>query len=440
MGQGIALPLILLGVLVLSLGVFFIIDRSKKKKQSKNQAKNKGKNTQNNKNGKQDNKSDEKITGVIRNKEQDNVAKEDVFNFMEFEKIQDDMIVAEKGDKFTMVIQCKGINYDLMSEIEQLSIEEGFITFLNTLRYPVQLFVQTRSVDLKESVNLFKQRLDGIATNFEEINEKYNVLANNINTRSEDLANVEYEKNKQLNIMEYTQDITRYVEKMSLNKKMLQRKYYVILSYYKSDINSTNNFNETELTDIAYRELYTRSQSIIGSLQACSVSGKVLESNELAELLYVSYNRDDAKLIDIKQALESGFYRLYSTSEDTFIKRRQLLLKTIQEDARAQAILALQQAIADGTIQTEQEFDQDYSEDVAAVAIQIINDTQADDEIKEQAKLIVAQNHLDNLRRANGIEVNNEGTKIDEEMPVENEQIVEKESEQEKTKKNEESN
>ena len=37
-----------------------------------------------------------------------------VFNFMEFDKIEDNMIVQKDGKRFLMVIKCQGINYDLM--------------------------------------------------------------------------------------------------------------------------------------------------------------------------------------------------------------------------------------------------------------------------------------------------------------------------------------
>ena len=63
-----------------------------------------------------------------------NLKREDVFKFMEFDKIIDNMIVQNKGQRYTMAIKCKGINYDLMSDVEQLSVEQGFITFLNTLK------------------------------------------------------------------------------------------------------------------------------------------------------------------------------------------------------------------------------------------------------------------------------------------------------------------
>ena len=66
--------------------------------------------------------------------EKESIRKEDMFKFMEFDRILDDMIVQKGGVRFTKAIKCKGINYDLMSEVEQLAVEEGFITFLNTLK------------------------------------------------------------------------------------------------------------------------------------------------------------------------------------------------------------------------------------------------------------------------------------------------------------------
>ena len=49
----------------------------------------------------------------------------------EFEKVEDNMIIQKKG-KYLMVLECQGINYDLMSEMEMASVEQGFIEFLNT--------------------------------------------------------------------------------------------------------------------------------------------------------------------------------------------------------------------------------------------------------------------------------------------------------------------
>ena len=66
--------------------------------------------------------------------------KESIFKFMEFDKIEDNMIVQKGGKRFLMVIECQGINYDLMSGLEKNSVEQGFLQFLNNLIYPIQIY------------------------------------------------------------------------------------------------------------------------------------------------------------------------------------------------------------------------------------------------------------------------------------------------------------
>jgi len=61
-------------------------------------------------------------------------AVESVMDFMEFDKIEDNMIVQKNGSKYIMVLECQGVNYDLMSEMEKNAVEAGFIQFLNALR------------------------------------------------------------------------------------------------------------------------------------------------------------------------------------------------------------------------------------------------------------------------------------------------------------------
>ena len=58
-----------------------------------------------------------------------NYTKESIFKFMEFDKIDDNMILQKGGKRFLMVIECQGINYDLMSGLEKNSVEQGFLQF-----------------------------------------------------------------------------------------------------------------------------------------------------------------------------------------------------------------------------------------------------------------------------------------------------------------------
>lgn len=321
------------------------------------------------------------------------VQRKDMFKFMEFDKITDDMILQEKESKYTMVIQCKGINYDLMSEIEQIAVEEGFITFLNTLKSPIQIYVQARAVDLKTSLDMYKSKVEDINKRYAETVDNLNKLTNDINATDKDIYNAQVQRDKFGNIAEYAQDITRYVEKLSLNKHMLQRKFYIVISYYKSEVNTTAEFSKSELHDICYRELYTRAQSIVGALQACSVSARVLTSNELAELLYISYNRDDEKIIDIKTALDSGFYRMYSTTKDIHEKKREVLQKQIDEDAMNRVEQTIKLAIANGIIKSEDEMVEEYENNVDITAVKIIDEADIKDTDKKKLQQMIVDDH-----------------------------------------------
>ena len=77
---------------------------------------------------------------------------ENVLDFMEFDEIKDNMIIRKDRKQYVMIVKCKGVNYDLMSEEEKVSVEAGFVQFLNTLRFPIQLYVQTTSLNLRDII------------------------------------------------------------------------------------------------------------------------------------------------------------------------------------------------------------------------------------------------------------------------------------------------
>ena len=335
-----------------------------------------------------------KDSNKVMEKSTKNIPQKNINDFMEFDKISDNMIVQNGGKRYTMVVQCKGINYDLMSEVEQMSVEEGFITFLNTLKFPIQLYVQARAVDLKENLNIYKKSVKETENKYNEIEDKYRNLLNNIDADYSDISKLKNQVDKQAHILSYAQDITRYVERISLNKSILQRKFYIVLSYNKAEITATADFSEQELYNICYRELYTRAQSLISALSGCSVTGKVLNSNELAELLYISYNRDDEKLLDIKTALESGFYRLYSTSKDVFEKREEAMQREVNEEAKRRVQEAIQDVLKDQEKKTPDELVEEYEERVDKEALDIIEQSDTPKEAKKLLKDNIVEKHV----------------------------------------------
>ena len=180
---------------------------------------------------------------------------------------------------------------------------------------------------------------------------------------------------------------------------MLQRNFYIIVSYHSSEITSVANFSRQEITDICYNELYTRALAIISALAACSVNASVLDSNGVAELLYNSYNRDDKNYISISDALQSGYYRLYSTSVDAFQKKNEILSEKIKEDAQIKAYEAIRKAAAEGTLITPEMQEDQLREDIAKEAIEVVKGERIDNNLKEKAKKIIVSEYQDEKRK-----------------------------------------
>ena len=79
----------------------------------------------------------------------------------------------------------------------------------------------------------------------------------------------------------------------------------------------------------------------------CDIKGKVLDSTQLAELLYVAYNRDESEIFNLRRALNAGYEDLYSTAPDVLDKRIKELDIKIEEEAIRKANEAVYSIVED---------------------------------------------------------------------------------------------
>ena len=277
-------------------------------------------------------------------------SQQSIFNFMEFDSVEDNMIVQQKGKNFLMVVKCQGINYDLMSGMEKNSVEQGFIQFLNTLRYPIQIYVETRTVDLTGSLNTYKQKVRDLGDSLAHKEFDYNQKVRNGGYSHAELDKEKFDILKARNLYEYGTDIVSNTERMSLNKNILTKQYYIILSYYPEEA-ADSVYSEEEVSNIAFSELYTRAQSTISLLSVCDISGKILDSIELADLLYTAYNRDEAETYDLHKAISSGYDNLYITAPDILDKK----MKEIDKQIEIEAIERANKAVLEVRQESEKE-------------------------------------------------------------------------------------
>ena len=290
-------------------------------------------------------KNDEEKISSSESSKDEKIDKKSVFRFMEFDSIEDNMIVQDGGTRYLMVIECKGINYDLLSGVEKTSVEQGFLQFLNTLKYEIQIYIQTRKVNLNQSIISYQEKLDKIKEDlrYEEM-ELEDMQRSGNYTREEILKEVK-EVTKKRNLYDYGKDLIQNAQQMAEDKDITTKQYYIIIPYYTEEITSSGDFDKREISSMAFSELYTRAQSLANGLSECEVRGRILNSQELVELLYVAYNREQYDIYDFETYMSSaGYQTLYSTSEDVLDKRMKAIDEEIANKAKLKAVTAFEMA------------------------------------------------------------------------------------------------
>ena len=295
--------------------------------------------------------------------------KQSILNFMEFDTIDDNMIIQKNGTRFLMVIECQGVNYDLMSSVEKTGVEKGFVQFLNALRNPIQIYIQTRSVNLEGSISGYKEKLRKVEDKLNRMKMQYYDMLDSGTYTQEQIEKAFYELTKQTNLYEYGRDIIKDTERLSLNRNVLNKKYYIVVPYYASELESTD-LDKDEIKSLAFSEAYTRAQSLIASIAGCGVRGKILRTNELIELLYIAYNRDEAETFGLDKALQAGYNEINSTAPDVLDKRMRELDKYIEQKAKEKARNIVNQVMSEKELNVETK--EDNMEDLITQMVEAI--------------------------------------------------------------------
>lgn len=203
-------------------------------------------------------------------------------NTLQIAEIRDGLVIMSDGT-FRSVVMAKSINFDLMSPQEQESVEYSYQGFLNSLYFPVQIFIRSQKVDLQPYI----AKLDKIRT------EHDNML-----------------------LAMLMEDYIDYISGLSEETNIMDKKFYVVIPFStvesgeQQSLTSSKNFisgfaemlsnkpnhivvNETTL-EKAKTELRNRVQAVLSGLMQCGVRGLPLDTQELIELYYDTYNPDTA--------------------------------------------------------------------------------------------------------------------------------------------------
>ncbi len=202
-------------------------------------------------------------------------------------EVRDGIVIMNDGS-FRAIVMVKSINFDLMSQQEQEAIEYAYQGFLNTLYFPIQIFIKTQKIDLEGYI----KKLDKIRT------EHDNML-----------------------LALLMEDYINYIDDLSLRTNIMDKKFYIVIPYFPTEdvqkaLADSKNLlkgllgmftskeehvviNEEGL-ERAKTELRNRVQAVLGGLLDCGVQGLPLDTQELIELYYDVYNPDTATRQQLK--------------------------------------------------------------------------------------------------------------------------------------------
>ena len=199
-------------------------------------------------------------------------------NTLLFSEMRENMIIMSDGS-FRAVVECQSINFDLMSAREREGVEFSYQNFLNSLYFPVQILIRSRRVD----IGPYLDRLAEIRRN---------------------------QDNMLLNVL--MDDYMDFIDALAQEANIMDKSFYVVVPYYqKGDESVTKQqakglFNSffsgkkeasvTKIDQVTYAkakdEIKNRLDSVMSGMFQMGVKSRQLNTRELGELLYVSYNPD----------------------------------------------------------------------------------------------------------------------------------------------------
>jgi len=210
-------------------------------------------------------------------------AKTPTQQYIDIAEIHDDVVIM-KDNTLVAVLLVASINFDLKSAEEQNAIIQGYISFINSLSFPVQIVIQSRRLN--------------IASYLEKLELKEKEQTNEL---------------LKIQIKEYSQYIKELVELGDI----MSKKFYVVVPYNPQEglkkeglvAKTLNSFKAVQIVSMRkekfmkYKmELNRRVETVQSGLNSMMVNSQQLDTQSLIELFYNTYNPDiseQQKMIEV---------------------------------------------------------------------------------------------------------------------------------------------
>ena len=215
-------------------------------------------------------------------------------HFLDITEIREDVVVLKDGT-LRAVLLISSINFALKSEDEQNAIVQSYLSFLNSLDFPLQVVIQSRKL--------------------------------NITKYLDKLAELERAQTNELLKMQTT-EYRQYIRELVELGEIMNKRFYVVVPYSAASDAQKGFFSRLrealrpvvvlKLGQDRFRryrhELMQRVEHVIGGLNSMSLEVAVLDTESLIELYYSTYNPE---LATVTPLVETSKLQIEDRAEAT---------------------------------------------------------------------------------------------------------------------------
>lgn len=184
--------------------------------------------------------------------------------FIEIEDIYENIVFLSSGNA-ALIIEVTAVNFALLSSGEQNAKIASYVSFLNSLSFPIQIVVSSRQLDISSYLNRLKT---------EETAQPNPVVKERITLYREFVANL-----VKVNVV-------------------LDKRFYIIVSfsYLEKGVSAAasrvkkGSFKDADFKNSAKAGLHAKAQAIQSQLTSLNLKTKILQQQELTQLFYEIYN------------------------------------------------------------------------------------------------------------------------------------------------------
>ncbi len=194
--------------------------------------------------------------------------------YLDIAEIKDDVVIMRDGT-LRAVLLASSINFSLKSEDEQNAVISAYVSFINSIDFPLQVVVQSRELNIDSYIEFLKKKEK------EQINQLLKI---------------------------HTAEYIDYINELTSLGKIMNKRFYLVVPYNPLNDKRKGFFNLLaesikpataltlkEKTFNRYKEvLERRIDSVYSGLQSIGVEIVKLDTQALIELYYQSYNPEVA--------------------------------------------------------------------------------------------------------------------------------------------------